>query len=240
MVEFIHFRDIDPVRASSWVGKRVLSIDIDWAHDVVLEDTINLIEQAAVKACFFVTHETPLLERLRSNPLFELGLHPNFDPLLRGEAARSARDIVNDLARVVPEAQVLRSHAMTTSGRWLELYREAGITHVSNYLMFGDVNIHPFYQLNGLVEAPVFFADDGLLFQRTNSAVSFDLDVELLASSEGLRVFNYHPIHLFLNSENLERYSRVRNFLNDPVALKRMRFEGNGSRTWLSSLLRLI
>lgn len=238
MAEFIHFRDIDSARASSWTGKRVLSIDIDWAHDAVLEDTIDLIERAAIKACFFVTHDTPLLARLRANPLFELGLHPNFDPLLSGEALRSARDIVMDLARVVPEAKVLRSHAMTTSGRWLELYREAGVTHLSNYLMFGDANIHPFRQLNGLVEAPVHFADDGLLFQRAMSAVSFHLDTELLASGGGLRVYNFHPIHLFLNAESLDRYGASRPHAGDPNALRRLRFDGDGARTWLSSLLR--
>lgn len=237
MVEFVHFRDIDPARASSWAGKRLLSIDIDWAHDAVLEDTIDLIERAAVKACFFVTHHTPLLARLRANPLFELGLHPNFDPLLRGEALRSARDIVMDLVRVAPEAKVLRSHAMTTSGRWLELYREAGVTHLSNYLMFGDVDIHPFRQLNGLVEAPVHFADDGLLFQRAMSAVSFNPDTELLASGNGLRVYNFHPIHLFLNAESFDRYSASRPHADDPQALRRLRFDGDGARSWLNSLL---
>jgi hypothetical protein len=237
MAEFVHFRDIDPARSSSWAGKRVLSIDIDWAHDTVLEDTIDLIERAAVKACFFVTHDTPLLARLRANPLFELGLHPNFDPLLRGEAVRSARDIVMDIARVVPEAKVLRSHAMTTSGRWLELYREAGVTHLSNYLMFGDANIHPFRQLNGLVEAPVHFADDGLLFQRAMSAVNFHPDIELVASGGGLRVYNFHPIHLFINTESLDRYRKSRTHADDPQALRFHRFDGLGARAWLTSLL---
>jgi hypothetical protein len=237
MTEFVHFRNLDPARPHTWTGKRVLSIDIDWAHDAVLSDTIDLIERAGVKACFFVTHDTPLLARLRANPLFELGLHPNFDPLLRGEAQRSARDILMELARVAPEAKVLRSHAMTTSGRWLELYREAGVTHLSNYLMFGDENIHPFRQLNGLVEAPVYFADDGLLFQRAMSAVSFDHATELGSVGGGLRVYNFHPIHLFLNAESLDRYGVSRPHADDPQALLRLRFDGDGARAWLTSVL---
>jgi len=237
MAEFIHFRDLDPAHPQTWTGKRVLSIDIDWAHDAVLGDTIDLIERADVKACFFVTHDTPLLARLRANPLFELGLHPNFDPLLRGEAQRSAHDILMELARVAPEAKVLRSHAMTTSGRWLELYREAGVTHLSNYLMFGDGNIHPFRQLNGLVEAPVYFADDGLLFQRAMSAVSFNHATELGSVGGGLRVYNFHPIHLFLNAESLDRYGASRPHADDPLALRRLRFDGDGARAWLTSVL---
>lgn len=237
MVEFIHFRDIDPARASSWAGKRVLSIDIDWAHDAVLEDTIDLIEQAAVKACFFVTHDTPLLARLRANPLFELGLHPNFDPLLRGEAVRSARDIVMDLARVAPEAKVLRSHAMTTSGRWLEIYREAGVTHLSNYLMFADENIHPFRQLNGLVEAPVYFADDGLLFQRQLDCVSVKLENFQINNGFGVKVFNFHPIHIYLNCDTLRHYQSIRTLHMNPKELIKYRHIGNGARYWLMEIL---
>ncbi len=239
MSKFIHFRDIDLARSSNWAGKRVLSIDIDWAHDAVLEDTIDLIGRAAIKACFFVTHDTPMLARLRANPMSELGLHPNFDPLLRGDGVRAARDIVMDLARLAPEAKVLRSHAMTTSGRWLELYREAGITYLSNYIMFGDANIHPFRHINGLIEAPVYFADDGLLFQRAISAVSFHPETELRLGCNALRVYNFHPIHIFLNTENLDRYERTRPVHQNPKELIKHRYQGYGIRSQLIELLDL-
>jgi hypothetical protein len=239
MAEFIHFRDINPERPCTWARKRLISIDIDWAHDVVIADTIDLIERAAVKACFFVTHDTPLLARLRTNPLFEVGLHPNFDYLLRGESLRSARDIVMDLARIVPEAKVLRSHAMTTSGRWLELYRESGVTHLSNYLMFGDANIHPFRQLNGLVEAPVHFADDGLLYQRQLGCVSVESENIFKAINNGLQVFNFHPIHVFLNCESLWRYQETMPQHMMPRELIRSRYSGAGARHWFKQLLGL-
>ncbi|MBX3662274.1 MAG: hypothetical protein KF804_07490 [Burkholderiales bacterium] len=237
MSEFVHFHDLDPSQADTWAGKRILSVDIDWAHDAILEDTLELIERAGVKACFFITHDTPLLDRLRNNPLFELGLHPNFDPLISGNSNVSASDIINNLARIAPEAKVLRSHAMTTSGRWLDLYRSAGITHLSNYLMFGDRNIHPFYQLNGLLEGPVYFADDGMLYQRATRSITFDINRDLKASDSGLQVYNFHPIHLFLNTESLDRYFAARTQGNDPLALQAMRCSGDGARTWLTNLL---
>ena len=235
--DFIHFRDLDVDCPESWSGRRILSIDIDWAHDEVLEDTVNMIEQAGIKACFFVTHDTPLLSRLRDNPNFELGLHPNFDPLLRGEMGEGARDIIAKLTRIVPEATVLRSHAMTTSGRWLEVYREAGITHLSNYIMFGNRHIQPVRHINGLLEVPVYFADDGLLYQVSTDQVSFDINLDISVSLNGLQVYNFHPIHVFLNCENLNRYERARMCLDNPRGLRQMRSANEGVRTWLEKIL---
>jgi hypothetical protein len=235
--DFVHFRDLDPGEPASWAGKRVLSIDIDWAHDRVLEQTIAVIEDAGVKACFFVTHATPLLARLRANPLVELGVHPNFDPLLRGEAGAMARDILAAVKAIVPEAAVLRSHAMTTSGRWLEVYREAGITRLSNYLMFGHEPVQPFAQLNGLIEAPVYFADDAVLFQRSLGAVTFDLARGLAPRAGTLQVFAFHPIHVFLNSAALETYDLARPWMQEPARLEELRHHGDGARRWLERVL---
>ena len=73
--------------------------------------------------------------------------------------------------------------------------------------MYGVQGIRPFLQINGLVEAPVYFADDGYLYQQEHGKVTFDIDTDLTGSGDGLRVYNFHPIHVFLNSENLARYA---------------------------------
>ena len=75
-------REIRPERPETWRGRVFLTLDLDWACDGVLEDTIDLVEGEDVSATWFVTHDTPLLERIRSNPRFELGIHPNFNGLL--------------------------------------------------------------------------------------------------------------------------------------------------------------
>jgi Polysaccharide deacetylase len=238
MSEFIHFADLEADHPATWRGKKILSIDIDWASDEVLADTITMVEEAGIKACFFVTHNTPLLLRLRANQRIELGLHPNFDPLLRGEGGgRTAAGIIEELRKVVPKARVLRSHAMTTSGRWLEVYRSAGITHLSNYIMYGVNVIQPFRHINGLLEAPVYFADDGYLYQEDRGNVTFDIGKNLTVPGEGLKVYNFHPIHIFLNSENLARYVHSIPVAHDTVELAKVRYTGEGARTWLARLI---
>jgi len=48
----------------------VLTLDIDWAGDAVLADCIELVEATGAPATWFVTHDTPLLERVRANNKF--------------------------------------------------------------------------------------------------------------------------------------------------------------------------
>ena len=163
-MSFIHFTDIDPTIPSTWQGKSVLSFDLDWAIDEILMDTLALIQKAEVKATMFVTHQTPVLDKMRELPLISMGLHPNFNPLLRGQPSSSSpASIMSDLKEIVPEAKVLRSHSMSHSGLWLNAYKELGITHLSQYYMGGVNSIQPVRHVNGLVEVPVYFADDGII-----------------------------------------------------------------------------
>src|SRR5687767_66509 len=57
---------------ASWDGRVFLTFDIDWAHDGVIHAAADMVEEADVAATWFVTHDTPALERLRANPRFEL------------------------------------------------------------------------------------------------------------------------------------------------------------------------
>ena len=93
MSDFRTISSIQVDNASSWEDSIFLTFDIDWVHDSLLAETIDLVEQARVKATWFVTHDTPLLDRLRANQKFELGIHPNFNFLLEGDVrnGRNAR-----------------------------------------------------------------------------------------------------------------------------------------------------
>lgn len=235
---FIHFSDIELANINSWYKKAILSIDIDWAEDAVLLDTISILELSKIKATFFVTHYSSVLERVYNNPLFEIGIHPNFDPLLRGDSSKSAFDIVRSLCNICSSPTVLRSHAMTTSGRWIDLFQDQGITHISNYFMYGLTNITPFAHINGLIEAPVFFADDGLIYQQSKNLLTYNLN-HFLSVYPGLQVYNFHPIHLFLNTESLTHYSLARSHLNQPSMLLKLRSHANGPRDWLNRIIKI-
>lgn len=61
---FSNISSIYPEKISTWKNKVFLSFDIDWAHDEVLKDTIEIVKKANVASTWFVTHDTPVIEGL--------------------------------------------------------------------------------------------------------------------------------------------------------------------------------
>lgn len=231
--KFINFQDIDINNESTWNGKIVLSIDIDWASDEQIEKTIGLIDES-IKITIFATHRSDYVEELvfkRQN--VEIGLHPNFDNLISGkDNSKGPEEILEDLLCIIPEAQVLRSHGMTTSGRWLKMYKNYGIKYISNYLMYGVSNVRPFYQINGLVEAPVYFADDGYMNLQKNMEIeNIKMDDLLSKDFEGIKVMNFHPVHVATSIDKMKKFgfegtkSDETNYLRIDEILKRIQDE---------------
>ena len=56
-------------------------------------------------------------------------------------------------------------------------------------------------------------------------------------AKQSLVIFNFHPIHVFLNSEKLERYEQTRHLHQNPIDLIRYRHEGEGTRSNLVKIL---
>jgi hypothetical protein len=217
---YIKFSDIDIDIPSTWEGKKILSFDIDWASDEVLNHLVDILENADVKCCFFVTHETRILQRLRNNDNFELGIHPNFNQLLSNTSKKSPDEILHELKEIVPEAKVFRSHSLTTSGNFLGLYQKYGAVYLSNYMMNGVKNLKPFYHMNGLIEVPIYYADDGDLYLHSNSGIP-RLESPFIGFGKGITVYNFHPIHIALNCRNYEDYQ---NSKQEPLNSERIKF----------------
>lgn len=222
--------------------KIFLTFDIDWASDEVLEYTIDFLEQEEVAATFFVTHETHLLERLRKNSLFELGLHPNFQKLLSGDTESAMEEIFEQCHSIVSEAKSIRSHSLVQSSPLLDLFYQKGIRYDVNMFIPYEAKIFlkPFRHFNGILRVPYYFEDDvHCLMVRRSEDKSWN--VKKLLQFLGIKVFNFHPIHLYLNTENLSRYEASRMFHQDVFQLDRFRFKDNdeGAMSILRRLVRV-
>lgn len=233
---------IDPDDTSTWRGRIFLTFDLDWAHDKVIQDTIDLVEAADVPATWFVTHASPVLERLRENPKFELGVHPNFNPLLDGSPRREggAQRILEEVLKIVPEAKSVRSHSMTQSSGLLAAFGAVGLTHDANHFIPASVagDLKPWKLWNGLTRVPYFWEDDLFCIY---SDFRPEPDVTSAASQgSGIKVFDMHPIHVFLNTEHIERYEKTRGIHQTPGALMNHRYQGYGARSRLVDLLAIM
>ena len=234
--------NIDTHSDFSWAGRVFLTFDIDWAHDEILSDCIDLVAEAGVSATWFITHDTALLGRLRSNPLWELGIHPNFNNLLFNgkEKDADANATIRRSMEIVPEAKSVRSHSLATGSMLTDAFRRAGLSHEVNMLVPGSANcmMRPWQHWTGIINVPFGWEDD--VYHRYNESGSNEIEPHTHAQiSRGLRVLNFHPIHVFLNTEALERYEGTRQLHREPHLLKQHRFAGYGTRTQLTELLKI-
>lgn len=225
---------IDVSDPSTWHGKIFLTFDIDWANDVVLADTIELVERAAIPATWFITHSTPLIDRLRSNPNFTLGIHPNFNDLLLGHRSAHgscAQDILRGLVTLVPEAKVVRCHSLVQSERLVDLFNECGFTHISNFFVPEEAGPQrPWRLWAGMICTPHVWQD--------NVSMRLHGLVRPPVGSDGLQIYDFHPIHVFLNTEQLSRYELARPYFQRPDLLIEHRLRGSrGTRDVLLDLL---
>ena len=224
-------KDID--LTSDLSDKIFLTFDIDWAVDNVLSYSIDLVEKFDIKVTWFVTHDTPLLDRLRENPKFELGIHPNFNFLMQGkhDKGENYKEVIDNILRIVPEAVSVRSHSMTQNSPMLDYFTECGLTHDSNHFIPHDSGLvlQPWKIWNGLIKCPYFWEDDVAFLEK-------DLKILNTINNGGLKIYDFHPIHVFLNTENPTRYQSTR-AVHRNKELSEHRYDGLGTRNLLEQLV---
>lgn len=235
-MNFKTISQIDPDNPESWSDSAFITIDIDWCHDDVLAYSIEILERANVAVTWFVTHETPLLQRLKANPKFELGIHPNFNRLLAGlaEPQENAASVIDNILQVVPDARAVRSHSMTQNSHLLHLFKERGLRFDCNHFIphQAGYRLTPFRLWNGLIKIPYFWEDD------IHCIDNIEFTPLQWIKPDSLNVFDFHPIHLFLNTHDLELYEETRDIHYQPDILeRRANTQQEGARDWLLKLI---
>ena len=94
-----------------------------------------------------------------------------------------------------------------------------------------NIILQPWKLWNGLLKVPHFWEDDAVCIYRNNTSIT-----ELLHRN-GLKVFDFHPIHVFLNTESLSRYDETRQWHKSTSKLINHRYSGHGTRSKLLQLL---
>ena len=209
--------------------------DIDWAPEEIIDDTISLFEEYGVKCTFFSTHNSKVLAA-GSKELFEIAIHPDFNPILNGTSNLRAIDVINAILDIHPDAKGVRSHSMLQSTNILQLFAEKKLIYEANQFLPYHTGIKPFRLWNGLVRIPYNWEDD------IHWTYGFDFkDSRIDLRDSGLNIFNFHPVHIFLNTENEKRYLSAKEFYKDPVNLKMQRNnEKTGARDLLIMLLEYV
>lgn len=205
-----------------------LSFDLEWAPEFVLEDFRDLIASAGVPVTLFCTHRSEMVDRLLSLPACEAALHPNL------QDADDERLALRTLRDAFPGAIGARIHRLYYHSGLLRLFHEAGLNYLSNDLEFLKGGLEPSYDWSELVRLPIYWEDD---VHCTLQYDRFDLG-SLHLENHGLKVFNFHPVHLYLNTDRMQRYLALKGDLRDEKKMRAHRRAGAGTRTLFEALLR--
>jgi hypothetical protein len=187
----------------------VLTLDVDWGPDFAIEYAAQVLVERNVKATWFLTHDSAAVERLKeSSHLFEFGVHPN---LLPGSTHGQSEDaVLTHVMAMVPNAVSMRTHGLYQSSNFLaKAAGEYGIAIDVSLFLPRAANLTPHrlrWGYTKLWRLPYFWEDDSEMFEDDPI---WSLSDERLAVP-GLRIFDFHPIHLLLNTNKFETYSALK------------------------------
>lgn len=175
----------------------LFTCDIDWASEEIIEYTLNLFEEQNIKCTIFATHKSGVLDSC-DKELFEIGIHPNYNELLNSER-NNPEEIVTELLAIYPNAKGVRAHSLLNSTPLLNLYAAKGLKYDMNLFLPYHTKMTPFKIWNGLIRVPYNWEDD-LHLEYSNSLDNLNISLHETV------IVDFHPIHVYLNTEKLSRY----------------------------------
>ena len=189
----------------------VVTLDIDWAPDFIIDEVAGHLVDKGVKATWFLTHDSPAVRRLLARAdLFECALHPNFLP--DSTQGTNEREVIGYLRRIIPDTGIMRSHALLQSTPLLTMLVDRyGIDTDVSLLMPGVAKLAPHlvhFKLGSppLLRIPYFWEDD---LEMNSPQPCWSLS-DSRYHVEGLKIFDFHPIHVYMNNDHMEPYERLK------------------------------
>ena len=177
----------------------LITLDIDWAPDFIIKKVDEMLTEKNVKATWFVTHKSAYLKTLSKNRNYELGIHPNF--MSDSTQGNSIEEILSNLKKIVPTAKSVRTHRLFQSTQILETFHKYDLENDSSLLKLNPNDVPYYLKSAKLYRFPYFWED----YKNMVEDKIWSLPESLFEEDE-LKIFNFHPLHIYLNFHNIEQY----------------------------------
>lgn len=193
----------------------VLTFDSDWCPSMVLELVLDMLDAAGgYKGVFFLTNrlEESLMARLRDNKNIQIGIHPNlrfYDP------GFSIDTVIDNLINEIPEATACRIHRLIWWPAIAKKLKVNGILYDSSVIMPYNPSIIP-YRVHGIFQFPIYFGDSYFMIRET----PFSGFSSVFKRDAMLRVFNFHPIHIYANTTCDNDWQTIKKVLHNKDKLR--------------------
>jgi len=189
-----------------------LTFDIDFAPDYMIKNIVDIIEKFNIKATFFATHSSKFLRKISSYSNFEVGLHPNLS--VNSTQGKDFKEILGNLKKKFPNAVGNRFHLLKYSYRDLAMLKDYNLKYDVSVLRFNSSYLLPVYHKDIDLILFTYLWEDGIC---ENADLSLDIE-NINLTSKGVKIINFHPLNIFLNSGT--NISRIKFFKKYPDLIK--------------------
>jgi polysaccharide deactylase WbmS-like protein len=208
--------------------------DLDWAPESMIEDTLQIFSEAEVPLTPFITHASRAIGGVyNGDRAAEAGVHPNFRP--GSTHGGTCREVIDHVLQLWPAAQCFRSHGFVDSSDIAAAFFARGLRYDSNICLHLQARLVPLSHSTGLIRFPVFLEDDVVLARAPDPEIKSLLPA---LGTSGLKIFNFHPQHVALNTPSAGYYARVKPQVGDNW--QRHTHRGRGVRSLLLDLLSVV
>jgi len=144
-----------------------------------------------------------------------------------------------------PDARGVRTHSCINSHLISIQFQRRGYQWVSMRDEPGRAGIVPYRESWGVWHLPIYYMDNMDFsagdYWDDGAGEPFDKGLlERATGEEGLYVFDFHPIHLMLNSTSSEAYFERRDDFKTGKPIEELRCGGYGARSFYEELLSLM
>ena len=206
--------------------------DMDWNSDAVIKDCLSVFKAHGGKATVFATHATSALREF--SDCTEVAIHPNFLP--GSTHGKTFDEVIEHCFGLYPDTKTFRSHSYFDNQVITEKMAARGIQYDANVCLYRQADLRPLRHCHINMRIPSWL-DDNIHWYHNGSWGLDGLKAEL--ETPGLKVINFHPPTVALNSPTRASLDAVRGrlFQMDEADVASHVFDGAGPRTFLIDLL---
>ena len=238
-----------------------ITYDQDWCHKSVLDWAVNLFlyEVSNKSVSTNLTSRFPRFDSFDEprltvfvtdfslewfqSPLVEYGAHPNFEASTT--QGTSDRDILFRAENSIRDCSTWRAHSLMSSTRISELVTRTTSWTIENNYYLPNVTLLPYCITNfpnhkPVLRVPLHWEDD---LEMRSGRRAIEVLEEIPPMGNHLVVYNFHPIHLALNSVDMTLYENLKsaNLLGKEISFYLERASKQfGVRNQLLDLIRFI
>jgi hypothetical protein len=210
----------------------VLTFDTDHMRDSWMEEFLRKVRWPG-RATFFVHDRLPALDATGH----ELCPHPFFEDLSQcAQALREAQ------GRIPVPSSGIRPHSCAFSHMVGVQLRLARYTYISQAQNLYQTGLRPFRHPWGIWEMPIYYMDN-MDFWMANSWPKLGHHpfaptvISRALGGDGLFVFDFHPLHVALNTRSASDYAEVKHkVLSGERSPFHYRFPGRGTAVFFEEL----